>query len=255
MKTFAPLLAALAVSAVAVPALAKVAPECAASASVDTRLAAALAKADRPDRIKANDASRDSENRFLLQYVKPGDHVLDLGAGGGYSSWLMSAAVCKGSVDAQNPAAWVSDAKAQDAWAATTKARSNIHAITSDFTAVPKPKKPYDVVFIGTIYHDTYNEPGADAVAMDKNLLADLKHGGLVVVVDHRSTDGKGAADTNTLHRIDKLQVLADFKAAGFTLVTDSDALANSGDDHSLKVFDPTIRGKTDRMALVFKKP
>ncbi len=239
--------------ALAAPALAQT--ECAASASLDTRLAAALAKPDRPDKVKANDPVRDSENRFMLQYVKPGDHVLDLGAGGGYSTWLLSAAVCGGDVDSQNPSEWVSSPNAQAARTALATARPNVHLVTSDFDKVPVPAKPYDVIFIGTIYHDTYNMPGADGVKLDKNLLATLKPGGLVVVIDHTAPAGSGITDTNTLHRIDKAQVLGDFKAAGFELVSDSTALANAADDHSLKVFDPAIRGHTDRMALVFKKP
>ncbi len=244
---------ALLTLAIAAPALAQ--SECAAGASVDARLTAAEAKADRPDKAKALDPVRDSENRFLLQYVKAGDHVLDLGAGGGYSSWLLSAAVCGGSVDSQNPPQWVSTPAAQDARKAMTTARPNIQLVTSDFDKVPAPAKPYDVVFIGTIYHDTYNMAGADGVKMDKNLLAALKPGGLVVVIDHNAAAGTGISTTNTLHRIDKAQVLNDFKSAGFTLVSDSDALANKDDDRSLKVFDPKVRGHTDRMALVFKKP
>ena len=260
MKLRAPALLATALVtasalAIAVPALAQSGPECAANASVDTRLAAALAKPDRPDRAKALDAVRDSENRFLLQYVKPGDHVLDLGAGGGYSSWLLSAAVCGGDVDSQNPPQWVSSPAAHDGLKAMTTARPNIHVLTSDFDKVPAPAKPYDLIFIGTIYHDTYNMPGADGVALDKTLLSALKPGGLVVVIDHNAAAGTGISTTNTLHRIDKARVLSDFKAAGFTLVGDSGALANPADDRTLGVFDAKIRGHTDRMALVFKKP
>ncbi len=237
----------------AAPALAQ--SECQANASVDSRLAAAEARADRPDKVKANDPVRDSENRFLLQYVKPGDHVLDLGAGGGYSSWLLSAAVCSGSVDSHNPPDWAASDAAKAGRAAMTAARPNIHLVTSDFTAVPVPAQPYDVIFIGTIYHDTFNETGADAVKMDKALFAALKPGGMVVVIDHNAPAGSGTADTNTLHRIDKAVVLKNFADAGFTLVSDSTALANTADTRALKVFDPAIRGHTDRMALVFKKP
>jgi predicted methyltransferase len=135
------------------------------------------------------------------------------------------------------------------------KARPNIHLVQSDFDKVPVPAQPYDAIFIGTIYHDTYNMPGANGVAMDKVLAATLKPGGLVIVVDHAAPAGSGTSDTNTLHRIDKQVVLDDFKTAGFELVADSNALANPADDHSLKVFDPAIRGHTDRFALVFKKP
>ena len=230
-------------------------PECTANAPLDTRVEAVLARADRPEKQRANDANRLSETRFVLAHVKPGDHVLDMGAGEGYASMLLSAAVCSGSVDSQNPQGWVDFYKMSAARDAMAAARPNVHLLTTDFNAIPAPAAPYDVIFIGTIYHDTYNEKGQDAVAMDKALLADLKPGGLVILTDHKTVDGAGISATNTLHRIDKAQVLSDFKAAGFELVEDSDALANPADDHSKIVFDPQVRGHTDRMALVFRRP
>jgi predicted methyltransferase len=246
---------ALALTLLASPLLAHAQDACAPGASVDTRLAAALARPDRPDNQTALDPVRESEDRFLLSWIKPGDHVLDLGAGGGYSSMLLSAAVCGGSVDSQNPAQWDNAFKEGPARAAMAQARPNIHLVQSDFDKVPVPTTPYDAIFIGTIYHDTYNEPGANGVAMDKALNATLKPGGLVIVVDHATARGAGTTQTSSLHRIDKQVVLDDFKAAGFELLADSDALANPADDHTLKVFDPAIRGHTDRFALVFKKP
>ncbi len=246
---------ALALSLAGVSASAATAPECAKNAPLDLRISAALAKTDRPADQRAKDDSRLSETRFLLAYIKPGDHVLDLGAGGGYASMILSTAVCDGGVDSQSPADWTSSPKAQAARLALAAARPNIHLLESDFDKVPVPQKPYDVIFIGTIYHDTYNEDGHDAVKMDKALLAALKPGGLVILTDHKTVAGAGVSATNTLHRIEEATVLSDFKTAGFTLVEESKALANPSDDHTLKVFDPAVRGKTDRMALVFKKP
>jgi len=57
------------------------------------------------------------------------------------------------------------------------------------------------------------------------------------------------------LHRIDPEVVKRDFAKAGFNLKASSDILRNAADDHSLLVFDPAIRGKTDRFILKFKKP
>jgi predicted methyltransferase len=44
-------------------------------------------------------------------------------------------------------------------------------------------------------------------------------------------------------------------RAAGFVLNAESTMLANKADPHSLKVFDPTIKGETDRFAYRFVKP
>ncbi len=61
--------------------------------------------------------------------------------------------------------------------------------------------------------------------------------------------------DTETLHRIDPVALRKEIEAAGFVFVSQDDALANAADDHSLSVFDPLIRGKTDQFAFKFRKP
>ena len=43
-------------------------------------------------------------------------------------------------------------------------------------------------------------------------------------------------------------------EAAGFVLEAESNTLENKDDPHSIKVFDPSIKGKTDRFAYRFVK-
>jgi predicted methyltransferase len=43
--------------------------------------------------------------------------------------------------------------------------------------------------------------------------------------------------------------------AAGFKLAGEADFLRNPDDDRAKRVFDPAIRGKTDRFVLKFVKP
>ncbi|MGA9659784.1 MAG: methyltransferase domain-containing protein [Asticcacaulis sp.] len=229
--------------------------ECVAGVSPQDRLDAILAHMDRPESQTKNDEHRRSETQFVLPHIKSGDHVLDVGAGGGYATMLLSAAVCDGTVDSQNPKAWVEGFKIGPQQQAMVAARPNIHLVTADFDSIPMPATPYDVIFIGTVYHDTNNVDGHDMAKQDKNLLSLLKPGGLLILTDHNTAAGVGDSATNTLHRIEKAKVIADFTAAGFELAEDSDALANPEDDHSKNVFDPSVRGKTDRMALVFKRP
>ena len=60
----------------------------------------------------------------------------------------------------------------------------------------------------------------------------------------------KAAAD-----RVDPALAISDMQQAGFVLESDSDLLANPTDDHSKGVFDPEVKGKTDRFILKFRKP
>jgi predicted methyltransferase len=75
------------------------------------------------------------------------------------------------------------------------------------------------------------------------------------VVIDHAAEAGSGLRDTKTLHRIDPAAIKAEVTAAGFTYAGESRILANPGDDHHLKVFDPAIRGHTDQVVYKFRRP
>ena len=89
-----------------------------------------------------------------------------------------------------------------------------------------------------------------------KAVYTSLKPGGIVGVVDHvAAVGGNTRKVVDKLHRIDPEVVKADFKRAGFVLEAESDMYRNASDDHSLLVFDPRIRGKTDRFVLKFRKP
>ena len=78
----------------------------------------------------------------------------------------------------------------------------------------------------------------------------------MVGVIDHiASPNSDTRATVEKYHRIDPAVVKADFKRAGFVFVGSSDLLRNPADDHNLLVFDPKIRGKTDRFIFKFKKP
>ena len=57
------------------------------------------------------------------------------------------------------------------------------------------------------------------------------------------------------LHRIDPERAKADMTAAGFVLEAERDLLRRSEDDHTKLVFDPAVRGKTDRFILKFPRP
>ena len=225
--------------------------------SLDDRVDAAFAAPDRPAGQKARDADRRDEVKFVVSQVHTGDNVLDFGAGGGFSTMILSSVVGpQGHVDSQNPTQWVEKSeKLRAAQAFLAKTRPNIGLVTAKFDEIPLPAKPYDEVVSVMIYHDTFNDLGTDTLKMNKALFAALKPGGTYIIIDHNDLAGAGTKTTNTTHRIEKSALVEQVKAAGFVVVEDFKGLENPADDHTKNVFDPSLRGHTDRFAIVFKKP
>ena len=117
--------------------------------------------------------------------------------------------------------------------------------------------KPVDVAFTSQNYHDypdSFMGP-TDPALLDKAVFAALKPGGVYIVIDHAAATGSGLRDTETLHRIDPAFVRKQVTDAGFVYVGESGVLRNPADDHTLKVFDKSIRGHTDQFAYKFRKP
>jgi len=104
-------------------------------------------------------------------------------------------------------------------------------------------------------YHDVHNVPNIDIAAFNKSVFEALKPGGVYIVVDHAAAAGSASRDTSTLHRIDPAAVKSEVLVAGFVFAGESKVLVNAQDDHSAKVFDPAIRGKTDQFIFKFRKP
>ena len=98
--------------------------------------------------------------------------------------------------------------------------------------------------------------PKMDPNAFLKAVYASMKPGGVIGVIDHVANPNNDTrATVEKYHRIDPNVVKADFKRAGFLLVRSGNMLRNPEDDHTLLVFDPKVRGKTDRFVLEFRKP
>ena len=78
-----------------------------------------------------------------------------------------------------------------------------------------------------------------------------LKPGGVLVIVEHA---GNAENNNQPLHRGIEALTVDIAEAAGFELVASSALLRNPSDDRTKVVFDPTIRGRTDRFLLRFQK-
>jgi predicted methyltransferase len=137
--------------------------------------------------------------------------------------------------------------------------RQNVEAVSADVVAMPQVTQLVDVVWLHLFYHDLHTKliqaKGATAADFNRAVYERLKPGGFYVIVDHAAAAGSGTSDTQALHRIDPSSVLEEVEAAGFVLDAESAMLANKDDQHSVKVFDPSIKGQTDRFAYRFVRP
>jgi predicted methyltransferase len=142
---------------------------------------------------------------------------------------------------------------------AKERGRENVEAVSADLVTLQGVAGPADVLWLHLFYHDLHTDliqaKGATADGFNRAVCELLKPGGSYVIVDHAAAAGTGAGDTRSLHRIDPASARAEVEAAGFVLDEESTMLANKGDTHSLKVFDPSIKGETDRFAYRFVKP
>ncbi|MGF6240780.1 putative methyltransferase [Paraburkholderia sp. GAS38] len=137
--------------------------------------------------------------------------------------------------------------------------RENVEVVSADLLAMPQATRPADVLWLHLFYHDLHTAlmqaKGATAAEFNRAVYERLKSGGYYVIVDHATAAGVGMSNAQSLHRIDPASVREEVEAAGFVLDAESTVLANKNDPHSGKVFDPSIKGKTDRFAYRFVKP
>ena len=228
-----------------------------------TNIAAAVAAtADRsPDNVKLDESRKPVEVlRFLG--LRKGMNVLDLFGANAYWAEITAPVVGpKGHVTVWEPTQFYND-KTKASFAAFMAGHPNVSIVVSPFEVHELPKNYADWVILNDNYHDNYwqNEqrhiPRMDPAAFLKDVYAAMKPGAVIGVIDHVANPNSDTrATVEKYHRIDPNVVKADFKRAGFVLVGSSDLLRNPADKHDLLVFDPAIRGKTDRAMFKFKKP
>ena len=210
------------------------------------------------DPARAADAEADSRRQIAeimaFSKVKPGDKVLELVPGSGYWTRVFSSIVGpEGKVYLAVPEPMQ---KYSEETMALPESLTNTEVLVQPADALSAPT-PVDVAFTAQNYHDYPDEfmGPTDPSVLNRAVFNALKPGGMWIVIDHAAETGSGQRDTETLHRIDPAIVRLQAEAAGFEYMGESDVLRNEQDDHTLKVFDPAVRGHTDQFIYKFRKP
>ncbi len=219
-------------------------------------------KALENDTRTEDDFSRDrtSKPEDILAFagVKPGMTVLDLFAGNGYYSEILSRVVGPdGKVYLHNNKAYMDFVKKNLESRLAGNRLANVVKHVRESEEMDLPEEGFDVIFMVMAFHDIfYKDKGwnVDGEKLMKQIHAALKPGGVVLLIDHAAVDGTRDQAAQKLHRIDESFTKAEMKRHGFKLEKESKILRNEKDDRKVIVFDPKIRRKTDRFVHLYRK-
>jgi predicted methyltransferase len=216
--------------------------------------AAVVAAPERSDADRETDKRRDPVKLLGFTGVRPGMKVLDMGAGGGYSTELMArAAGPTGKVYGQNAPDLGGRAKERIEARVQTPAMKNVVMLARAFDdPLPAEVGNLDLITFFFYYHDTAYM-AVDRAEMNRKLYAALKPGGILVIADHSAKPGEGTSVAKTIHRIEESVLRREVEAAGFKLVGEGDFLRHPEDTRDFSVNRPT--GPVDEFVLKFQKP
>jgi predicted methyltransferase len=111
--------------------------------------------------------------------------------------------------------------------------------------------EPVDLALTFRNYH---NFSPADRDAVNRSVFGALKPGGYYGIVDHTRRHNEPTTRENG-RRVDPVLVIKEVQAAGFELVDFSDLYYRPTDELTLEVANPAVNDRTDRIALLFRKP
>lgn len=226
------------------------------SAFAQTDIQTVLADPARPEEDRVRDAGRRPEQVLEFFGVGPGAHVADLLAGAGYYTRIVVPVVGPdGAVYTGNNPFFQRFGEEAMTALLSQPGFENVHRIDGPVDEIALPLDgSLDVVMVVLAYHDLWLTD-EDRAELNRRVMASLKPGGVYGIIDHHAGAGAGTSVIESLHRIEESVIVDEITTAGFVLAERGDFLSNPDDDRSVRVFDPSIRGQTDRFVLRFEKP
>lgn len=207
-----------------------------------------------PKRLKSDfvyDDKRKPLDILPFTQIKPGDKVLELGAGGGYTTELLSLLVGNtGKVYAH----FIYKKERLENNRLPNVISLREHSLNEHGKVLAEHKiqsNSLDAVIIFFVLHDMYlnNEMSGELLT---SLRTALKPGGSLIILDNAAKPNSGLANIGDLHRIGENFVKAEMEKAGFVFDGETAVLRNKQDDHTKPWGD--FEGLQDRFAYRFKK-
>jgi predicted methyltransferase len=228
-------------------------------AAAQTPIEKSIASPERTAADRERDAREKPAEVLAFAGVKPGMVVADIFAAGGYYSELLAGVVGdNGKVIAINNVPYAGYAKDGIKARFTEGRLKNVERRLVEASYMQIAPKSVDLAVIVMSYHDAYwvdekeGWPAIDTNAFVEGIKRMLKPGGKLLIIDHNAAPGSGIEAT-TLHRLNEDWAKKSLTSHGFVFEKSYDGLRNKDDQLDKMVFDPAVKGKTDRYVHLYR--
>jgi predicted methyltransferase len=225
-----------------------------------TPIEASIASTQRTDKDRERDGREKPAEVMAFAGVKPGMTVVDMFAGSGYYTELLAGAVGPtGKVLSVNNVPYSLYAKDGIKERFTEGRLKNVEQRLVEMSYINFPPKSIDLIVICMSYHDAFwidekeGWPEINTAGFIDSMKRMLKPGGKLLIIDHNAPAGTGAEMVAKAHRLNEDFVKKSLTSRGFVLEKTYDGLRNKDDQLDKLVFDPAVRGKTDRYVHLYK--
>lgn len=222
-------------------------------------IAAALSHPDRPSADAENDARRKPVEVLTFAGLETGMSVLELEAGGGYYTEIISRAVgANGSVILQHAPGLMSFVGDGIDVRTAENRLANVAVTITNFDDLDVPDNSIDMVTWIQGPHELGFAPQGNSLGDPQESFREiarvLKPGGLFVASDHIAPEGTGIEAGGTLHRVAESVITELALNAGLSVLRSSNLLKNDQDPLDAGVFAPEVRGQTSQFLVVYQK-
>ncbi len=231
-------------------------PALAADPAIDKSIASPQRTADDRDR----DARDKPAEVMAFAGVKPGMVVADIFSAGGYWTELLSGVVGpNGRVLAINNVPYAQFSKDDRKQRFTEGRLTNVEHRLVEASHMYIAPQSVDLAVIVMGYHDVYwidekeGWPEIDSDGFLATLKRMLKPGGKLLIIDHNAAAGTGKEIAGKLHRLNEDWAKKSLVTHGFVFEKSYDGLRNPGDQLDKMVYDPAVKGKTDRYVHLYR--
>jgi predicted methyltransferase len=229
-------------------------------ATAATPIEDAIASTERTDKDRERDAREKPAEVLAFAGVRPGMTVVDMFAGGGYYSELLAGVVGPtGKVLSVNNVPYAQYGKDAIKERFTEGRLKNVERRMVEASYINFPAKSVDLIVIVMSYHDAFwidEKEGWPEINTDgfiESMKRMLKPGGKLLIVDHNAPAGTGKEVIAKTHRLNEDWAKKSLTSHGFVFEKAYDGLRNKDDQLDKLVFDPAVRGKTDRYVHLYR--